>query len=115
MKRLFLILTFLCSFTLLTTSAQAEDELPVIKAEDPKLGRPVEFERDVYPILDAKCVACHNVAVDESKLVLEDVEGILKGGKRGPSVVAKKPDESLMLQMASRTKGPAMPPQPQLD
>jgi WD40 repeat protein len=66
----------------------------------------------VYPILDAKCVACHNVAVDESKLILEDVEGILKGGKRGPAVVAKKPDESLMFQLASHTKKPAMPPQP---
>ncbi|MBD3675314.1 MAG: PQQ-binding-like beta-propeller repeat protein [Planctomycetaceae bacterium] len=93
-------------------SASAEDKLPVITPEDPNLGRPVDFERDVYPILDAKCVACHNVAVDESKLVLEDVEGILKGGKRGPSVVAKKPEESWLFKVASRTEGPAMPPQP---
>lgn len=112
MKRLFSTLAFLYVLTLSASAVLAEDKLPVIAAEDPKLGRPVEFERDVYPILDAKCVACHNVAVDESKLVLEDVEGILKGGKRGPAVIAKKPEESLMFAMASRTKGPAMPPQP---
>ena len=112
MKRLFSTLAFVASLTLSVMTVNAEDKLPVIKPEDPKLGRPVEFERDVYPILDAKCVACHNVAVDESKFVLEDVAGILKGGKRGPAVVAKKPDESLMFLMASRTKGPVMPPQP---
>ena len=41
------------------------------------LGRPVEFEKDIQPILDEKCVACHNVAIAESKLVLEDVPSIL--------------------------------------
>ena len=30
-----------------------------IQPAEVKLGRPVDFERDVYPILDAKCVACH--------------------------------------------------------
>lgn len=107
------VITLLTAIVLTSlVSASAEDKLPAITPEDPKLGRPVDFERDVYPILDAKCVACHNVAVDESKLVLEDVEGILKGGKRGPAVVAKKPDDSWLIKMAGRTDGPAMPPQP---
>ena len=110
MTRVFTLLSAILLSSLL--SASAEDKLPAIIPEDPKLGRPVDFERDVYPILDAKCVACHNVAVDESKLVLEDVEGILKGGKRGPSVIAKKPDESWLFKMAARIDGPAMPPQP---
>ena len=30
------------------------------------LGRPVDFEKDVYPILDANCVSCHNVAITEN-------------------------------------------------
>src|SRR6476646_6250224 len=63
------------------------------------LGRPVDFERDVYSILDAKCVACHNVAINENGLNLEDVKGILKGGKRGPSVIAKDPDQSLLYKL----------------
>ena len=66
------------------------------------LGRPVEFEKDIQPILDEKCVACHNVAIAESKLVLEDVPAILKGGKRGPAVVAKDPDKSLIYRAAAR-------------
>src|SRR4051812_7803698 len=60
------------------------------------LGRPVDFTKDVQPILDDKCVACHNVAIAESRLILEDVPSILKGGKRGPAVMAKDPDKSLL-------------------
>lgn len=76
------------------------------------LGRPVEFEKDIQPILDEKCVACHNVAIAESKLILEDVPAILKGGKRGPSVVAKDPAKSLMYLVAARAADPVMPPLP---
>ena len=88
-------------------------ELPQpIQPAEVKLGRPVDFERDVYPILDAKCVACHNVAINENGLNLEDVKGILKGGKRGPSVIAKDADKSLIYKLASRAAQPAMPPLP---
>ncbi|HEV8067958.1 MAG TPA: c-type cytochrome domain-containing protein [Planctomycetaceae bacterium] len=76
------------------------------------LGRPVDFEKDVYPILESNCLACHNVGIAESKLNVETVEAIRKGGKRGPAIVPKKPDESLVFQFASRTKQPAMPPLP---
>lgn len=77
-----------------------------------KLGRPVDFRKDVSPILEAKCVACHSSVIDESKLSLEDVKSILKGGKRGPAVVPKQPDKSRMYLFASRSKSPAMPPLP---
>jgi WD40 repeat protein len=76
------------------------------------LGRPVDFEKDVYPILEANCLACHNVGIAESKLNVETVEAIRKGGKRGSAIVPKKPDESLLFQFASRTRQPAMPPLP---
>lgn len=106
------IVTALLFGLILPAVARGDEKQPPIKPEDPKLGRAVDFERDVYPILDASCVACHNVAIDESKLVLEDVESILKGGKRGPAVVKNKPDESLLYLAASRNKKPHMPPSP---
>jgi len=37
----------------------ADEEKP-IEAEAVSLGRPVEFERDIYPILEANCIACHS-------------------------------------------------------
>ena len=45
-----------------------------IEPEEVKLGRPVEFNRDIYPILENNCVACHNLAISESRLNLEDID-----------------------------------------
>ena len=70
----------------------------------------VDFEKEVLPLLERSCTACHNVAYAENNLVLEDPPAILKGGKRGPAAVAGKGAESLMLLVAAHTKEPVMPP-----
>ncbi len=93
-------------------SAAIADELKPIVADAVALGRPVEFERDVYPILEANCIACHNVTVSEGDLILENIAAILKGGGTGPAVVPEKPDESLLLKLAGRGEEPVMPPMP---
>jgi WD40 repeat protein len=110
---LIVVCLFVGGTTAIFSQEAAEQKpAPAIEAPDPKLGRPVDFERDVYPILDAKCVACHNVAINENGLNLEDVKHIMKGGKRGPSVVPKEPEKSSLFKLASRAAQPAMPPLP---
>ena len=56
------------------------------------------FERQVKPILKAKCVKCHG---GESKirggLRLTNRANLLKGGETGPAVSLKKPAESLLI------------------
>ena len=105
---------FICLVLGYSTLACAEEAKKPgqIVAVEANLGRPVDFEKDVQPILDEKCVACHNVAIAESKLILEDVPSILKGGKRGTAVVAKDVEKSLIYQVAARAAEPAMPPLP---
>ena len=93
-------------------AAQEKAAEAAIVPEEAKLGRPVDFEKDVFPILDAKCIACHNVAITENGLNLEDVAGILKGGKRGPAVVAKDLDKSPLFKLAARGVPASMPPLP---
>lgn len=95
---------------LLASGARADGELRPIEPEAVALGRPVDFAGDVAPILEANCLACHNVGVEESGLSLEDVAGMLDGGDRGPAVVPGKPDESLLLTVASHREEPVMPP-----
>ena len=61
-------------------------------------------------MLRRSCIACHNSTKAENHLVLETPQTILKGGESGPAVVAKKPDESLLLSAAAHLDDPIMPP-----
>lgn len=90
----------------------ADEESKPIEPMKVDLGRPVSFEKDIRDILDLNCVACHNLAEAESRLNVEEVDTLLKGGKRGASIVPGKPDESLLYLVAARKKAPHMPPLP---
>lgn len=55
--------------------------------------------RDVIqPIFESKCVSCHNDDKLKGRLLLSDMEGVLKGGKSGKLFVAGSPQLSLLLQ-----------------
>src|SRR5579862_2277423 len=100
---------------LLLASARGAEPAAAAKALEPvpaNLGRAVDFEKDVAPILESNCLACHNAGINEGKLSVETAEAIRKGGKRGPAVISKDPAASLLFQFASRAKQPAMPPLP---
>lgn len=112
-RRLALACGLMCAFCVTSAADDKKtDGLKPIEPEKVELGRPVDFERDIYPILDANCIACHNIAIAESKFNMEEVKGILKGGKRGAAVVPGEPDKSLLYQVAARAAEPAMPPLP---
>ncbi len=54
----------------------------------------VSFKLDVYPILESRCVACHNPGGDgygASGLDLSSYQGLIKGTKYGPIVVPGDP------------------------
>lgn len=48
----------------------------------------------VQPILDNRCVSCHNPKKDKGELQLHDRAGILKGGENGEAIVPKDPENS---------------------
>jgi len=83
-----------------------------IEPTDPAPDRAADFYVDVYPVLEAKCLACHSRTTHESDLILEDVASILKGGASGPAVVPNQPEKSLLFQLCARIDEPAMPPLP---
>ncbi len=58
---------------------------------------PVDFTRDVRPILAAHCFECHAAAKQESGLRLDSGATILNGGNSGPAIVAGKASESLLV------------------
>jgi WD40 repeat protein len=104
-----------CVAGLALSSSAIAQEKPAEKGIEPmavNLGRPVSYEQDIRDIFDFNCVACHNVGTPESKLNLESVDQMIKGGKRGAGIVPGKPDESLLYLVAARKKAPHMPPLP---
>lgn len=54
----------------------------------------VDFVKDIFPILQAKCVGCHGPEKQCAKLRLDLPECIKAGGQSGPVVVAGKPGDS---------------------
>lgn len=71
---------------------------------------PVSFSKQVLPLLQKNCLACHNESEYEGELILESVEQLLDGGDSGPAVIVGKAEESLVYQLASHQAEPVMPP-----
>ncbi|MCO6459677.1 MAG: PD40 domain-containing protein [Pirellulaceae bacterium] len=86
------------------------DESDAIQIAEVQHEGDVDFEKEILPIFRRKCLACHNSTDAESEMVLESPQTIAKGGATGPSVVAGKSAESLLLKVAARQEEPYMPP-----
>jgi hypothetical protein len=98
----------LCGLILVLTLASfgyADEN--VISAEDRAF-----FEKKIRPVLVKHCYECHAEDSKElgGKLLLDSRSGMLKGGESGPSVIAEKPDESIIIQ-ALRYDSFEMPPE----
>ena len=68
-----------------------------------------DFERDVLPIFQEHCVACHGPEEQESFLRLATRAEALKGGMSGPVIVPGKSLESLLVQHVIGEMSPRMP------
>ena len=55
---------------------------------------PVDFEAEVLPILESKCLTCHGAKQQYSNLRLDSRSGILRGGELGPVLEPERPEES---------------------
>ena len=51
----------------------------------------------IQPILDQKCVSCHNPKKTKGALLLHNLKGIMSGGEEGPIISTINPEESEML------------------
>jgi len=63
--------------------------------------RPVDYVRDVKPILQERCYSCHGALKQNGKLRLDSGELIRKGGSSGPAVAPGKSGESLLVERVS--------------
>ena len=67
------------------------------------------FQRDIAPILTARCVSCHGPKQQESLLRLDTRGEALKGGLSGAVIVPGQSHESLLIQHLTGEASPRMP------
>jgi WD40 repeat protein len=70
----------------------------------------VDYVRDVYPILEKHCIACHTADEAQGGLVMETYPSLMRGGDSGPALTAGAPMSSRLYMMASGKLEPVMPP-----
>lgn len=77
----------------------------------PQIGERVEFDRDVYPLIQKRCHSCHGAEVQTNGLRLDRRETALRGGYSGPAIVPHASARSpLIRRVASEREGFRMPP-----
>ncbi len=76
------------------------------------LAQRVSFEKQVQPLLEKNCLPCHDAAKPAGSLRMDKLDGLLRGGSKGPALMPVKPEQSLMIKLMDLPKGTplAMPP-----
>ena len=64
------------------------------------------FEDSVAPILEARCVECHNASTRRGELDLSSPPGIRRGSESGPVFIAGEPEKSLLYELVHRGEMP---------
>ena len=67
----------------------------------PSADRPVDFVKDIQPLLESSCVKCHAKGKDRGGLSLETHEGLLKGSDTGEVVVPGNSAKSLIIELVA--------------
>jgi WD40 repeat protein len=62
---------------------------------------PVSYYRDIRPILNSNCNACHKPEKNKGELDMTSFASLMKGGKHGVAVVPGGPGKSKLIEMIS--------------
>jgi hypothetical protein len=84
------------------------------EGEGPEQARPVDYTRDIAPLLARWCVSCHGEKEAQGGLRLDGIGEIMRGGDAGPAVIPNDPDASLLVAKIERRHRPSMPPRRKL-
>jgi hypothetical protein len=109
-------LILLCLFGTAASSALAADKFDFDKLDLSKLPpaagkKDLTYAKDIKPVLEASCLRCHGQQRPKANLRLDNLEGVLHGGKDGKVVVAGDSKHSpLIIAAAQIDDKTAMPP-----
>src|SRR5436190_162466 len=73
------------------------DEPEPVRILPPAATRPVDYARDIAPILSRNCYRCHGPKKQQSGLALHQEDRAMAGGDSGPAIVPGKSTESRLI------------------
>jgi mono/diheme cytochrome c family protein len=73
-----------------------------LAAQTVNAGSPEFFENNIRPILANNCFGCHTNS-QLGGLRLDTLDGMKKGGKRGPAIIPGDPENSLLIKAVRQT------------
>lgn len=68
-------------------------------------ARGVDFQKDIFPLLDQHCVECHSEDDSDGELKLDTFAGLIAGGKTGKAVEVGKGSDSLLVKFLEGRSG----------
>ncbi len=92
---------FLLAATIIGVLAAAGEKPPVIPVADLKNHGPVDFAKEVLPILRQNCLACHGHLKPKADLNLENPPMIRRGGENGKILTIKNGAASALIKICS--------------
>ncbi len=82
----------------------------LLLAAQPARSQKLAFDKDVLPIFQQSCAACHLGDAAMGKLQLGSAAALVRGGSSGPAIVPGKSAESLLVKrILGLTEAPRMP------
>jgi mono/diheme cytochrome c family protein len=77
----------------------ADSAAPAAAGLPPPAQQKVDFAKDLQPLFAERCFDCHGEKKQESGFRADNLADLLKGGDNGPSIVAGKSPESILVQV----------------
>ncbi|MDB6074536.1 MAG: hypothetical protein JWO89_2176 [Verrucomicrobiaceae bacterium] len=92
--------------------ALAAPPAPAAPVAAPATVASVDFVSDIQPLLETRCLDCHNPNKVKGKLLMDTVANLFKGGEKGAAIVAGHLDQGELLKRIMLPKGDddIMPP-----
>jgi len=84
--------------------------LAVSSASAQPAASPPDYQQHIVPVLKKYCYGCHDADGAEGGLVLDSFAALMKGGKRGASVIPGSSERSRLVRVLTGAAAPKMPP-----
>src|SRR4051812_37927309 len=82
----------------------------VLPAAPARAAEPIDYLRQIKPILTVRCYACHGSLQQKSDLRLDTAKAIRDGSGNGPVVILGNSQDSLLIERVRGRGARRMPP-----